>query len=78
MSNPQSDAMSGQVLMKAMGQMFPQLAHIQAAYCWGGLVDITADRLPKEPVNTQACTTPWATVATAYKPKFIWVKLWPM
>ncbi|RMP53446.1 Oxidoreductase, FAD-binding protein [Pseudomonas amygdali pv. tabaci] len=27
--------------------MFPQLAHVKVDYCWGGLVDMTSDRLPR-------------------------------
>jgi glycine/D-amino acid oxidase-like deaminating enzyme len=27
--------------------MFPELAGVRIDYCWGGLVDMTADRLPR-------------------------------
>ncbi|MCV4285823.1 NAD(P)/FAD-dependent oxidoreductase [Pseudomonas capsici] len=47
MSNSSSDAKSGKVLQAAMVQMFPQLAHVKIDYCWGGLVDMTSDRLPR-------------------------------
>ncbi|SFO98135.1 NAD(P)/FAD-dependent oxidoreductase [Pseudomonas borbori] len=47
MSGGNSDAKSGKVLHAAMVQMFPQLAHVKVDYCWGGLVDMTADRLPR-------------------------------
>jgi len=47
MSNSTSDAKSGKVLQAAMVQMFPQLAHVKIDYCWGGLVDMTSDRLPR-------------------------------
>ncbi|MEO7494672.1 MAG: FAD-binding oxidoreductase [Massilia sp.] len=47
MSNPRSDAKSGQVLRVSMEAMFPQLRGIGIDYCWGGLVDMTADRLPR-------------------------------
>ena len=47
MSNSSSDAKSGKVLQAAMVQMFPQLAHVKVDYCWGGLVDMTSDRLPR-------------------------------
>jgi len=47
MSGGNSDAKSGSVLQAAMGQMFPQLARVKLDYCWGGLVDMTADRLPR-------------------------------
>lgn len=47
MSNSSSDAKSGKVLQAAMGQLFPQLANVRIDYCWGGLVDMTSDRLPR-------------------------------
>ncbi|AZC31281.1 FAD dependent oxidoreductase [Pseudomonas chlororaphis subsp. piscium] len=47
MSSPSSDAKSGKVLQAAMVQMFPQLAGVGIDYCWGGLVDMTSDRLPR-------------------------------
>lgn len=47
MSNATSDAKSGKVLQAAMVQMFPQLASVKVDYCWGGLVDMTSDRLPR-------------------------------
>lgn len=46
-SNPRSDLKSGQILRQAMVQLFPQLAPTKLAYCWGGTVDMSADRLPK-------------------------------
>jgi glycine/D-amino acid oxidase-like deaminating enzyme len=45
-SNPQSDATSGEILRAGLAQMFPQLSHLRIDYCWGGLVDMTQDRLP--------------------------------
>jgi glycine/D-amino acid oxidase-like deaminating enzyme len=47
MSNPRSDAKSGHILRASLAQVFPELAQVQIDYCWGGLVDITADRLPR-------------------------------
>jgi glycine/D-amino acid oxidase-like deaminating enzyme len=47
MSNPRSDQKSGVVLRAAMEQTFPQLRGVGIDYCWGGLVDMTADRLPR-------------------------------
>jgi glycine/D-amino acid oxidase-like deaminating enzyme len=47
MSNPREDAKSGQVLKAALSEVFPELAGVQIDYCWGGLVDMTADRLPR-------------------------------
>lgn len=47
MSGGSSDAKSGKILHAAMVQMFPQLAQVKIDYCWGGLVDMTSDRLPR-------------------------------
>lgn len=47
MSGGSSDAKSGKILQAAMTQMFPQLAQVKIDYCWGGLVDMTSDRLPR-------------------------------
>ncbi|ATA18553.1 glycine/D-amino acid oxidase-like deaminating enzyme [Gibbsiella quercinecans] len=45
-SNPTSDARSGEVLRAGLANMFPTLGNVGIDYCWGGLVDMTADRLP--------------------------------
>ncbi|MDM0072318.1 FAD-binding oxidoreductase [Variovorax sp. J31P207] len=45
-SSPQSDAASGEILRAGLAQIFPQLGAVQLDYCWGGLVDMTQDRLP--------------------------------
>lgn len=47
LSDPRQDAKSGAVLRAALGQLFPSLARTPIDYCWGGLVDMTADRLPR-------------------------------
>ena len=47
MSNPTSDAKSGEVLRATLAEVFPELAKVRLDYCWGGLVDMTADRLPR-------------------------------
>ncbi len=46
LSSPRSDARSGQVLREQLVAMFPQLRDLRIAYCWGGTVDMTQDRLP--------------------------------
>jgi glycine/D-amino acid oxidase-like deaminating enzyme len=46
LSNPRSDAKSGTVLQRQLAAIFPQLADLPIAYCWGGEVDMTRDRLP--------------------------------
>jgi glycine/D-amino acid oxidase-like deaminating enzyme len=47
MSNPRSDQKSGQILRATLAKVFPELAQVGIDYCWGGLVDMTADRLPR-------------------------------
>ncbi len=47
LSNPQSDLKSGRILLNGMAEIFPQFRGVKADYCWGGLVDMTADRLPR-------------------------------
>ena len=46
-SDPRSDAKSGEVLRRAMVQIFPHLAAVEIDYCWGGLVGMTRDRFPR-------------------------------
>src|SRR5450830_846052 len=46
-SSPQSDAASGEILRAGLMQTFPQLGKVRLDYCWGGLVDMTRDRLPQ-------------------------------
>ncbi|MCG4454429.1 FAD-binding oxidoreductase [Pseudomonas sp. MMS21-TM103] len=46
-SNPESDAKSGAILRRAMIEVFPGLADTRIDYCWGGMVDMTRDRLPR-------------------------------
>ncbi|HKT98505.1 MAG TPA: FAD-binding oxidoreductase [Paraburkholderia sp.] len=46
-SEQPSDAKSGRILQGNLAQLFPGLARARIDYCWGGLVDITADRLPR-------------------------------
>jgi len=47
MSSPTSDARSGEVLRAQLHATFPQLRGARLDYCWGGLVDMTEDRLPR-------------------------------
>jgi len=46
-SDQRSDAKSGKILGATMTRIFPQLADVDIAHCWGGLVDITKDRFPR-------------------------------
>ena len=70
MSASRSDAKSGDVLRAGMAGYFPELANVRLDYCWGGLVDITADRLPR--ASTTASITRWATAATACRCRCTW------
>ncbi len=45
-SSPTSDAASGEILRAGLAETFPQLGQVKLDYCWGGLVDMTQDRLP--------------------------------
>jgi glycine/D-amino acid oxidase-like deaminating enzyme len=45
MAGPGSDEKSGRILQKAMVSVFPQLANARVDYCWGGLVDMSMDRM---------------------------------
>ena len=46
LSNPKSDEKSGRILQKTLAETFPQLGPVPIDYCWGGLVDMTQDRMP--------------------------------
>jgi glycine/D-amino acid oxidase-like deaminating enzyme len=46
-SNELSDAKSGAILRRSMARVFPELADARIDYCWGGMVDMTQDRLPR-------------------------------
>lgn len=46
-SDQTSDARAGAILRQAMCRVFPQLAQVEVTHCWGGLVDMTADRFPR-------------------------------
>lgn len=46
-SHPKSDAKSGTILRQAMCEVFPELSDTRIDYCWGGMVDMTRDRLPR-------------------------------
>nr|WP_316642102.1 FAD-binding oxidoreductase [uncultured Roseateles sp.] len=45
-SSPTSDQKSGEILRRGLAEIFPQLADVRIDYCWGGLVDMSQDRLP--------------------------------
>lgn len=47
MSNPTSDLKSGDILQATLREVFPKIAGCRIDYCWGGLVDMTQDRLPR-------------------------------
>lgn len=46
-SDQRSDAKSGAILRESLARIFPQLAHVEIDYCWGGMVDMTKDRFPR-------------------------------
>lgn len=46
-SNAESDRKSGMILRESMVRVFPELRDVRVDYCWGGMVDMTRDRLPR-------------------------------
>ena len=46
-SDPRSDLKSGRILEQTMEQIFPDLKGTRIDHVWGGMVDLTADRLPR-------------------------------
>ena len=46
MSNLKSDRESGHILRSSLVQTFPEFADVRIDYCWGGSVDMSADRMP--------------------------------
>jgi glycine/D-amino acid oxidase-like deaminating enzyme len=46
-SNPASDEKSGAILPRCTARCFPELRSARIDYCWGGMVDMTRDRLPR-------------------------------
>lgn len=46
MSNVKSDRKSGHILRDSMVRAFPEFANVRIDYCWGGSVDMSADRMP--------------------------------
>lgn len=47
LSSPTSDVKSGRILEASLRHTFPQLGRVGIEYCWGGIIDLTADRLPR-------------------------------
>ena len=47
LSSPTSDLKSGRILEATLHETFPQLGNVGIDYCWGGVIDLTADRLPR-------------------------------
>ena len=45
LSSPDSDVKSGEILRKAMTELFPYLAKVKVDYTWGGLVDLSMDQM---------------------------------
>jgi Glycine/D-amino acid oxidases (deaminating) len=46
-SDPRSDLKSGRILEQTMLAVFPELKGTRIDHVWGGMVDLTADRLPR-------------------------------
>ena len=72
LSSATSDAKSGAILEAGLSEVFPSLAGTRLDWCWGGIVDMTQDRLPRVPAFMTASTTRWATAATAPRWRPTW------
>lgn len=46
-SDHRADTLAGDILQRQLAEIFPALAKVEIDYCWGGLVDMTADRFPR-------------------------------
>ena len=46
-SNSEQDRKAGAILRRSMAEVFPELKGVRIDYCWGGMVDMTRDRLPR-------------------------------
>ena len=46
-SDPGSDLKSGRILARSLKEIFPILGDVRVDYCWGGMLDMTVDRLPR-------------------------------
>lgn len=46
-SSPRADEQSGKILRQQLASVFPELADTRIDYCWGGMVDMTKNRLPR-------------------------------
>lgn len=46
-SSATSDMKSGVILRRSMVEVFPELSSTRIDYCWGGMVDMTRNRLPR-------------------------------
>lgn len=51
LSSPRNDMRGGEVLQARMLEIFPELAGVRIAHNWGGVVDLTTDRLPRAGVR---------------------------
>lgn len=47
MSGGKADKKAGAILRRGLKEMFPEIGDVGIDYCWGGLVDMTRDRLPR-------------------------------
>lgn len=51
MTSDMTDGRAKSILQQSLRQTFPALGNIRIDYCWGGLVDMTRDRLPRAGKN---------------------------
>ncbi|GGE14932.1 Glycine/D-amino acid oxidase [Gemmobacter megaterium] len=46
-SSPKVDVSSGDILVKSMKEIHPQLRDVKIDYCWGGMIEATRDRFAR-------------------------------
>ena len=74
-SNPQSDAKSGEILRRGLAEIFPQLARRAARLLLGRPGRHDPDRLPHAG-ERNGSSTRWATAATARRCRCRWASAW--
>lgn len=74
-SSPKSDMKSGVILQRSLVEVFPELSDTRIDYCWGGMVDMTRDRLPRAGEH-HGLFNPWVTAATEPIWQPTWARSW--
>ncbi len=46
-SSPKVDRKSGEILLRSLKEIHPQLKDVRIDYCWGGMIEVTIDRFAR-------------------------------